>query len=451
MITALKSTKAGFTLVELIVVIAILGILAGIAVPVYSGYIAKAGEAADLQLLSAMNTAFTASCAEMNIDPTGILGIAALSGEAGNKTIASVSAVGDVTAEQLTGLNTAFRRYYGENIDKPFRRFTSLGYDPENGVFIDGNKKIPLSLANGTTLTISAGALNNFLVGSFISTDPDKQVESINHLTGSMDTLIAKALSADGATDWMVSDAGFIKFLSDLGLPEALNGEQRANALVLYAAANSDKVATADILNAMSTGGSLGLDSFMETANDTGALIATASTAYAMMYAYANSGANIETTTPGDTIPLYLKSMDGLTTGSTPDQVQTWLDNQISLGNYPSGSTIEPSYNSKGNFIGASITTPATTSTTPASEWFTEQTSQLQNIYSVDDMYQSIRDDAGFRQYIAANGNADMDAFVGALTMINDNVSSSNVQDILEKGWTGGGVGDWLNQAINGG
>ena len=51
------ASKAGFTLVELIVVIAILGILAAVAVPTYSGYIAKAKQAGDLQVLSTINTA----------------------------------------------------------------------------------------------------------------------------------------------------------------------------------------------------------------------------------------------------------------------------------------------------------------------------------------------------------------------------------------------------------
>ena len=49
--------NGGFTLVELIVVIAILAILAGVAVPVYSGYIAKANEAADYTALDAVKTA----------------------------------------------------------------------------------------------------------------------------------------------------------------------------------------------------------------------------------------------------------------------------------------------------------------------------------------------------------------------------------------------------------
>lgn len=58
--------RAGFTLVELIVVIAILGILAAVAVPAYTGYVKKANNARVLSQLSGVLTASQSAAAMKN-------------------------------------------------------------------------------------------------------------------------------------------------------------------------------------------------------------------------------------------------------------------------------------------------------------------------------------------------------------------------------------------------
>lgn len=84
-------SKSGFTLVELIVVMAILGILAGVAVPTYSGYIKKANDTAIITELDAVKTAAMAANAE-----------------AGTISSISVTSANSVTVTGDPGLDSKF-------------------------------------------------------------------------------------------------------------------------------------------------------------------------------------------------------------------------------------------------------------------------------------------------------------------------------------------------------
>ena len=118
----LSAQHEGFTLVELIVVIAILAILAGVAIPAYSGYIKKSQEAADQTLLSAVNKAFAAAAFENGVDavtqPDGSYRISIVGGK-----VAAVS-----------HFDEQFDFYYAGNEDATFKVFEALTF--KGGVFV---------------------------------------------------------------------------------------------------------------------------------------------------------------------------------------------------------------------------------------------------------------------------------------------------------------------------
>ncbi len=160
--------KPAFTMVELIFVIVIIGILAGIAIPKFSSIKDGAKKSAEIATVSAVSTALDSANGEWSINE----GSFKWGNNQDSSTLNSLgypnvlSKNGDVFGAVIKGKNTQFKKQKTLNSsDYNISIFTGPASDPQNGVRYD--KKAPNSdIANKPDK-------NDFWIYAFY-TNPDK-------------------------------------------------------------------------------------------------------------------------------------------------------------------------------------------------------------------------------------------------------------------------------------
>ena len=229
--------NAGFTLVELIVVIAILGILAGVAIPTYSGYIEKAQIAGDQQELHNVNLAFAAACAEAGESNYGRTDVSiTTTGSAGSLQVTGVAASGNAK------IATNFANYYEAGV---FKKATALYYSGAEGGFKmnEGGMRNETGYRKEYTDAVDTfNSEDNSYYGNEVAL-----LGTVNQFTGAFSGFLG---SNPNRLDSLLEDPDFKKFCEDNGIPkdyyDAIGG-----AMAMYAAEVLSDIDPAAIHNAV--------------------------------------------------------------------------------------------------------------------------------------------------------------------------------------------------------
>lgn len=206
----------GFTLVELIVVIAILAILAGIAVPAYNGYIEKTKRAGDEALLATVNKAFASACLTNSTDVYLV-------------DTASATLTADKAIASVAPYDEEFKQFYAGNEDAKFQVIKSLIFDADKHMFVDPATATSLTLSyGGAKVTITGEQIQSLKDSSFYGEGMTSekllnQVDNVAVIAGGM-----------GSIENIIGTQEFVAFAtSALGLEASADLNSEAHRLAL--------------------------------------------------------------------------------------------------------------------------------------------------------------------------------------------------------------------------
>lgn len=299
--------SAGFTLVELIVVIAIIGILAGIGTVGYGGYIKRTNEGLDETLYK-------------NIIYAGEIGKYENPGVTGRvivtKTDAHVEAVG------TSGNATVVEKWLSDAFGTDWRNTVKYRTDKyANGTY--GTIALP---AQSVELNDTQKANLEKFTQSNLSGHEEELANTANNLSNLFNTEFLKDVKGKAAVDKLkgyMSESDFTQFEELLKTKtgkknlDDLTNTEIANATVLYVASKAKDMNAADVLATFNSGGGNNIDGVFTKYG----MLPSAALMYGAMTGYANSKyASEEFKTAMKTPPKGITDVTNLLSQMTKDE-----------------------------------------------------------------------------------------------------------------------------------